>query len=291
MGALWSTGCVDRQGCDGRGPERPGLQRAHGPLPRPWRQAWTEVVPPNPEPCSPAAPRGPTRPSRASSPPPASPRGSLTAALGPVGQCPFGRVLGVGGRVLGPPQPRGCEEAGAAAVGTALVGVGHLQGPGAGRQPPEPDQDSARPPPARAPRAASWLLPVPGCPSHPLPPHLQAPTRPNQAGRLPLILHLSSPGSPRAGVGVGTLPRAWSGPDLGPVGCSWGEAWGAPALGPGSLTSVWGSCPWGRPGTGHGSLGASGAPGPPARPGAARSAGCPSGPWTADVTSFRSAGG
>ena len=59
MGALWPTGCVDRQGCDGRGPERPGLQRAHGPLPRPWRQAWTEVVPPTPSPAALPPPPGP----------------------------------------------------------------------------------------------------------------------------------------------------------------------------------------------------------------------------------------
>lgn len=71
---------------------------------------------------------------------------------------------------------------------------------------PEPDQDSARacPPPARAPRAASRALPTAGGPSRLL---SRPPTRPSQAGRLPLVWGLSSPGSPRAGAGVGTLAR------------------------------------------------------------------------------------
>ena len=193
--------------------------------------------------------------------------------------------------MLGPPRPRGREEAGAAAVGAALVGVGHLQGPGAGRQPPEPDQDSARPPPARPRGQPPGSFPWPGCPSHPLPLISRPRHDPTRQGAFPSSYICPHQGPPGLGLGWGRYPGAWSGPDLGPAGCSWGEAWGAPALGPGSLTSAWGSCPWGKPGTGHGSLGASGAPGPPARPGAAWSAGCPSGPWTADVTSFRSAGG
>lgn len=187
MGALWPTGGVDRQGCDGHGSESPGAAEGSRTPPQALETGRTEAVPPAPGPGALPLPAGPPTPSQTPSqtpsPSPASRGRSLTAALGLVGQCPPGRVLGVGGRVLEPPRPRGCKEAGAAAVGAALVGVGHLQGPGAGRPTPEPDQDSARacPPPARAPRAASQPLPTA---RRPLPPPLPAPDT-AQPGRAP----------------------------------------------------------------------------------------------------------
>lgn len=68
---------------------------------------------------------------------------SLTVALGCAGreaQGPFGSVTVIRVRALGRPSAQGLEDTAARAVGTALVGVGHLQGPGwgwgGGTQPP-----------------------------------------------------------------------------------------------------------------------------------------------------------
>ena len=150
--------------------------------------------------------------------PPHGPPGSLTAALGWAGkeaQGRFGSVPVVRVRAVGRASAQGLEEAGADAVGAALIGVGHLQGPGGrgrrqlshGRGPgsPHPPPAPERPagsPPGFSLRALSAVQPPPPSSRGPS----QAPTGSSRAtqpgssappGGLPLPL-ARTPGSPGA---------------------------------------------------------------------------------------------